>query len=254
MTETPDHILRNRTYWNQEAPKYASWAARAWSAEAPRWGVWGLADAEIGGVLSDVAGLDTLELGCGTAYISSWMHRRGARVVGLDNSPAQLDTARRMQEEFGLRFPLLLANAEAVPLAPESFDLVVSEYGASIWCDPHAWIPEAARLLRPGGRIAFLVNGLLHVLCAPDSEEPSGTTLLRDQFGLHRVEYTGDEGVEFHLAHGDWIRLLRRCGFEVEDLVEVRAPEDSETTHLYVTNEWARRWPSEEIWIARRRG
>ena len=55
------------------------------------------------GVLGDVAGLDVIELGCGTAYFSAWLARQGARPVGVDVTPAQLETARRMQEETGSR-------------------------------------------------------------------------------------------------------------------------------------------------------
>ena len=59
-----------------------------------------------------------------------------------------------MQEQFGLQFPLHLGNAEETGFPDASFDLVVSEYGASIWCDPYRWIPEAARILRPGGNLS----------------------------------------------------------------------------------------------------
>ena len=118
-------------------------------------------------------GLDVVELGCGTAYVSAWLARRGARPVGVDVTPAQLATARRCQAEFGIEFPLVEASAEDVPLAVASFDLAVSEYGASIWCDPHLWIPEAHRLLRPGGRLWFLRNSTLSLLCAPDEGKPS---------------------------------------------------------------------------------
>src|ERR1019366_9873877 len=108
-----------------------------------------------------------IELGCGTAYVSAWLARRGARVVGIDNSESQLATARILQDEHELHFPLLFGNAEEVPYPDASFDLAISEYGAAIWCDPHLWIPEAARLLRPGGRLIFLGNGPLLVLTEP---------------------------------------------------------------------------------------
>ena len=68
-------------------------------------------------------------------------------------------SARALQLEFGLEFPLLHGNAEEVPFPDGSFDLAISEYGASIWCDPYRWIPEAARLLRSGGELVFLVTG-----------------------------------------------------------------------------------------------
>src|SRR3712207_9029763 len=58
-----------------------------------------------------------------------------------------------------------LSLHDAVPLRDGCVDLVFSEYGASIWCDPHHWVAEAARVLRPGGRLVFLVNAWLAVLC-----------------------------------------------------------------------------------------
>jgi SAM-dependent methyltransferase len=204
-------------------------------------------------MLPEARGLDVIELGCGTAYVSSWLARRGAHVVGIDNSAAQLANARRFQREFGVEFPLIHGNAEAVPFADESFDVAISEYGACLWCDPYRWIPEASRILRPGGTLVFLTNSALLMLCMPDLEVDLVTErLLRDYFGMHRFEWADDPGIEFHLGHGEWIRLLRTNGFEVEDLVEVRAPEGAVTRYPWVTAEWARRWPSEEIWKARK--
>jgi SAM-dependent methyltransferase len=203
-------------------------------------------------VLPALAGLDCIELGCGTAYVSAWLARRGARPVGIDMSEAQLTTARKLQHEFDLEFPLLHGNAEEVPLPDASFDLAISEYGASIWCDPYRWIPEAARLLRPGGQLVFLVNGILAMLCDPDSETPQPPTdrLLRPYFGMHRFEWGSDESVEFHLPHGAMIALLRANGFEVQELIEIRPPDGSTSRHPTSALEWAQRWPCEEIWKA----
>jgi SAM-dependent methyltransferase len=204
-------------------------------------------------VLPPVDGLDVVELGCGTAYVAAWLARRGARVVGVDPTPAQLETARELQRETGLEFPLVLAGAEQVPLPDASFDLAVSEYGASIWADPYLWVPEAARLLRPGGLLVFLRNSTLVILCSPD-EGTAGTELVRGYDEIGRIEWP-EGGVEFHLGHGDWIDVLRRSGFEIERLVELRAPAGSKT-HVYydfVSAEWAQRWPPEEIWVARKR-
>jgi SAM-dependent methyltransferase len=184
------------------------------------------------------------------------MAREGARAVGLDNSPAQLETARRMQDAFDLHFPLHLGNAEQTPFADASFDLIISEYGASIWCDPYKWIPEAARLLRPGGELIFLVNGTLMVLCTPPDaleDTPATMQLSRPYFGLHRTEWVDTEAVNFFLGYGDWIRVLRANGFDVEDLIELQAPVGAAPLYSLVTPEWARQWPSEEIWKARKR-
>jgi SAM-dependent methyltransferase len=175
--------------------------------------------------------------------------------VGIDNSPAQIETARLFQAEFALSFPLITGDAENVPLPDRSFDLAISEYGASIWCDPYRWIPEAARLLRPGGRLIFLVNGTILMLCVPEIPDvPAAGRLIRSYFGMYRLEWPNDPAVEFHLGYGDWIRVLRASGFEIENLIELRPAADAETRYPYVTLDWARQWPSEEVWIARKRG
>jgi SAM-dependent methyltransferase len=246
-----DHVRRNRAVWDKWSTDYFEPGRRGWASDRPNWGIWDIPEAELRAV-PEVAGRDVLELGCGTAYWSAWLARRGARVVGLDNSPRQLENARLFQREFGLEFPLIHANAEAVPLRNAAFDLVLSEYGASIWCDPYRWVPEAARLLRPGGELVFLKNSTLLMLCSPPEGTITEERLARDYFDMHRFEWPQDHSVEFHLPYGEWIRLFRRCGFTVEDLIEIRAPEDGSTRHDYVTLEWARRWPSEEIWKLRR--
>ena len=251
--ELPEYVVRNREVWDRYAADYVASGERNWASQEPSWGVWAVPESMVHVLPEDLDGKDAIELGCGTAYVSAWMARRGARVTGLDNSPAQLETAQRLQTEHGLQFPLLLGNAETVPLPDASFDVVISEYGASIWADPYKWIPEAARLLRPGGELVFLVNGIVLMLAVPDEENvPATERLLRPLFGLHRMEWPEDPSVEFHLPHGEWVRLLRASGFEVTDLIEIQPPEGSTTRYPYVTLDWARRWPSEEVWKARR--
>jgi SAM-dependent methyltransferase len=176
-------------------------------------------------------------------------------VVGIDNSAAQLATARRLQRKHGLEFTLIHGNAERTQYPDESFDLAISEYGVCLWADPYRWVPEAARILRPGGELIFLVNSALLTLCMPEEVGITATDRLqRPAFGIHRMEWPDEIGVEFHLSHGDWLRLFRRNGFEIEDLIEVQAPEAGTTRYPYVTLQWARQWPSEEVWKVRRRG
>ena len=250
-TTLPEHVRLNRAYWDSHADEWVGPGERNWARPDPSWGIWGVPESDLH-MLDDVAELDAIELGCGTAYVSAWLARRGARPVGIDNSPRQLETARRLQHEHGLEFPLYLGNAEAVPLPDASFDLAISEYGASIWADPYAWIPEAARLLRPGGRLVFLANAHLFMLCSPEADdEPATARLLRPQFASRRFEWPDGLSVEFHLPHGEMIRVLRASGFDIEDLIEIQAPEDATTRFPWVTTEWARRWPTEEVWKAR---
>ena len=243
---------KNASHWADNNRDYTDRNARDnWALDEISWGVWGIDESDLG-VLGDVAGLDVVELGCGTAYFSAWLAKKGARPVGVDVTPEQLETARRMMQETGIEFPLVQADAGDTGLPSASFDIVHSEYGASIWVDPYRWIPEAARLLRPGGRLVFLRNSTLVILCAAD--DGTSETLQRPQFGMHRFEWP-EGGVEFHLGHGEWIGLLRTHGFDVERLIEVQAPADAETHEFYsyVTADWARKWPTEEIWVARLR-
>jgi SAM-dependent methyltransferase len=254
MTLSED-ARRNREVWTKSNAEYSDKQAReTWGKGESTWGTYGIPEAELD-VLGDVAGKDVIELGCGTAYFSAWLAKRGARPVGLDVTPAQLETARRMIAETGIEFPLVEADAEDVPLADESFDLALSEYGASIWCDPARWIPEAHRLLRPKGELVFLCNSPLATICMPD-EGKIEERLVRSQFELGRMQWPGEnEGVEWHLGHGDMLRLLRETGFDVEGLWELRAPASAVDHEYYdfVPAEWARRWPAEEIWKARKR-
>jgi hypothetical protein len=75
---------------------------------------------------------------------------------------------------------------------------------------------------------------------------------------MHRFEWPDGDGdddcVMFCLGHGDMIRLLRRSGLVVTDLIELRAPAGAVSTAATQSAEWARRWPCEEVWKARKPG
>jgi SAM-dependent methyltransferase len=249
----PDHARENKASWEVEAANYVEPAKRDWGTDEISWGIFRVPESDVG-ALPDVAGMDVVELGCGTAYLSAWLARRGARPIGVDITDNQLATARAMQAEHGLEFPLIQASAEDVPLPDACADLVISEYGASLWCEPEAWIAEAARLLRPDGHLVFLTNSLLVALTAPPSG-PNADRLVRSQREISPLRFEDDDGVEFHLAHGDWIALLARHGLTVTGLHELYAPAGAEQPREdWMTVEWAQRWPVEEIWTARLRG
>jgi SAM-dependent methyltransferase len=250
-----DYVARNREVWTKTNAAYTDQSAlAAWQADDVTWGVFGVPEEDVG-VLGDVAGLDVVELGCGTAYFSARLAKLGARPVGVDVTPAQLETARRAMAETGIEFPLVEASAEDVPLADASFDLAISEYGASLWCDPTRWVPEAARLLRPGGRLVFLTNSMLAILCVPDEPGYATEQLLRAQKDLRRITWSFEDGVEFFRGHGEWIDVLHDAGFDVERLVELYAPDGAKTHEYYdgATAEWASKWPAEDLWAARKR-
>jgi len=254
MTSLPDYVLQNREHWDKQAADYVASGERHWAQQDPTWGIWNVSESEIRMIPDDISNRDAIELGCGTAYVSAWLARRGAKVVGIDNSEQQLVTARRLQQEHDLDFRLIHGNAESVPHPDESFDFAISEYGACLWADPKKWVAEAARLLRPGGRLHFLTHAFLLCLCMDDDEsKPATDRLLRPAFGVYRMEWPDSSGIEFHLSHADWIRLLRDSGFEIEDLIEIRPTEGAKTRYPFVTLDWARKWPTEEVWKVRKR-
>ena len=245
-----DQALTNRAYWDRTSDSYQDRHKGFIGRAEPRWGVWQIAESELG-VLGNVSGKDVLELGCGAAQWSILLVGQGARPVGLDNSERQLEHARKAMAEAGVEFPLVHSSAESVPLPDESFDIVFCDHGAFTFADPIKLVPEAARLLRPGGLLAFSRSSPFVAVCEGEDERVH-STLTRDYFGLHQQDY-GDV-VTYELPYGEWIRLFRASGLDVEDLIEPRPAKDATSTYWDETErDWARRWPSEAIWKARKR-
>jgi SAM-dependent methyltransferase len=245
-------IMRhNRLLWSHVNDAFSDRDAdRRWQRAEVTWGLFERSESELG-ALGDMADRDVAELGCGAAFLSASLARAGARPVAVDLSHRQLQTARRNQARTGIHFPLVEADATRVPLRSSSFDVVVSDYGAAPWCEPRAWLAEAGRILRPGGRLAFLTNSVLAGLCVPADGGVAGERLLRAQRDLQRIAWPGG-GVEHHPGHGRWISELRRAGFVIDALHELCAPADATTPEYYdiVTAAWARRWPAEDLWVA----
>jgi len=212
--------------------------------------VWQIPEAELN-VLGDVAGLDVLELGCGAAQWSISLAGLGARPVGLDVSARQLEHARGAMADAGVEFPLVEASAEDVPLPDGTFDVVFCDHGAFNFADPGRLVPECARLLRPGGLLAFSMPSPILDIFWNEQGEKVDERPQNDYFELRRFE--GDEGVNFQLPYGDWIRLFRANRLAIEDLIELRPAPGANTSYDLVTLEWARRLPAEHIWKVRKR-
>ena len=253
--ETAGHVRDARAGWERDSEAYQDRnAAQLNRWDRLGWGVWDIPEDEIH-ALGDLDGIDALELGCGASQLGIKVAMRGARVTGIDFSHAQLLRGRRHMEETGVAIPVVEADGERIPLRDRSFDLVFCDHGVMTFADPTSAVPEAARVLRPGGRFVFNMASPLLWLAWGESEDPPGRELRRDYFGMfrHTLEEDGLRTTEFQLPYGEWIRLFRRNGLEVEDLVELRPGVGAGTTYEdFAPVEWARRFPAENIWKLRK--
>jgi SAM-dependent methyltransferase len=244
-----DHERRNRDFWDADADAYQA-AHATQLALGRRWGVWGIPDTDVG-ALGDVRRLDVLELGCGAAHWSVALAPDAARIVGLDQSIAQLRHAAATVAAGDARVPLVCASGERLPFPDGAFDLVFCDHGAMSFCDPDRIVPECSRVLRRGGRLVFNHATLLHSLCYDERKDRPRDRLLRDYHGAGEFDW-GEGTVDFHRTYGGWIRCFRDHGLVVDDLVELVPPAGATTTYDFVPRQWARRWPAEEIWIVRK--
>jgi SAM-dependent methyltransferase len=248
-----DEARRNRAAWDRASDDYQARHGTQLNSYACVWGTWNIPEDELH-ALGDVAGKDVLEFGCGAAQWSIGLARRGARPVGLDNSTRQLEHARRLMAEAGVDFPLVHANAEHVPLPDASFDIVFCDHGAMTFADPYRTVPESTRLLRVGGLLVFNMTSILRALFDDPATEQPSTCLQENYFELRRFESPDGGAIDFQLPYGEWIRLFRRNGLMVEDLIELRPAEDATSTYDDASLEWSRRWPAEHIWKVRKLG
>jgi SAM-dependent methyltransferase len=253
-----DHVEVNRSYWNEHAAEWVAAGERSWAQQEPTWGVWDVPESELRLLPEEMEDLDAVELGCGTAYVSAWMARRGAQPVGVDVSEGQLATARRLQREHGLDFPPVHASAEQVPRPDASFDFAISEYGWGALrargaaplspaqprsaprspAQPRA-APRSPAQARSGPRGGDAVEGVKRVVAR---EDPDEAPLVRDQDrpGALVDHVRGDVGEQGVRRHDDGrrdhdhvdARLLQAEAPEAACDVDVALAQDADEPSL----------------------
>jgi ubiquinone/menaquinone biosynthesis C-methylase UbiE len=241
------HIRINLKHWERTSAAYDRRCARVLSGRsAMSWGFWRVPESRLQ-LLGPVKGRDVLEMGCGAARWSIALSAAGARGIGIDISSSQLAKARTLARRERSRVALVRGNAESLPFADASFDIVFCDWGAMTFCDPYRTVPEAARVLRPGGRFVFSTSSPFRSVVQDRVKGGMGTKLRYDYFGLHEIEYRNE--VNFSLPYGAWIRLFGEFHLTVRSLTELSPPGGKWSPYLTAAEEsWARRWPLESIW------
>ncbi|MBV1852374.1 class I SAM-dependent methyltransferase [Catellatospora tritici] len=226
-----ESVRANLRWWDGAADAYQAEHGAFLGGSRFVWGPEGLDEADAG-LLGEVKGERVLELGCGAGQCGRWLTAQGAYVVGLELSGRQLHHSRRLDERTGVALPVVQADAQALPFADASFDLVCSSYGALPFvADAASVLRETVRVLRPGGRLAFSVT---HPLRWSFLDDPSESGLVAvHPYWDRRAYVEEDEGgvptyVEHHRTVGDWVRLLAGAGLVLDDLVEPEWPEHND--------------------------
>jgi SAM-dependent methyltransferase len=243
---TAEDRAANRRHWDRVAATYQADHSAQLQTVGAAWGAWSVPEEQVG-ALGEVSGRFVLEAGCGAAAFSAALAARGARCVGVDISGEQLCQAA---QQTGGRVRLVQASVDQLPFVAATFDLVFCDHGGAGWIDPLLFIAEAARVLRPGGRLAVnTASPWQHACEDPDSGMP-GLTLRHPYFDRWRISHDSG-GAVFSRTYGEWVRALRANGFIIEDLVELRPEADAMTSFSwYVDRDWARHWPCEMLWVA----
>lgn len=251
-----DHVSINRDFWNGIAADWVQAGQEAWASDVICWGNWRQPESTLNLLPLDMSAMAAVELGCATGYVSGWMARRGAKVTGVDVSVEQLSTARQLASQHQTDITFLERNAEQTGLPDASFDFAISEYGAAIWCDPELWLPEAHRILRPGATLVFLGAHPLTIITTPLNGAPCERQFHRPYRGLRGADWTQVEfdpaGIEFNRTISGWMALFAEVGFEVLHYHELFAPLDQTEDRFSTPAQWAKDYPSEQVWVLRR--
>lgn len=252
MTLPDEEISRgNRRTWEAWSDGYQKKHGWLLGTHVEAWGLWRRPESALR-VLDSVAGRDVLELGCGAAHWAYSLARRGARVAALDICGAQLRHAARLAHGDARPRPALVqADAHQLPFVTASFDLVLSDYGGMTWADPYRTVPEVARVLRPGGQLAFCTNSPFFAMCWDHEARTLTARMHHGYFGLH-TRQVAPGAVDFVLGYGEWVTLLGSQRLSLERLIEEPPPADAQTTFRDRPQEWTSRWPIETIWSARK--
>jgi ubiquinone/menaquinone biosynthesis C-methylase UbiE len=179
----------------------------------------------------DVKGLDVIDAGCGTGYLSRKFAERGASVVGIDVSPKMIEIARKRVP--GIEFSVDSCS-ELGTVANSSVDLVVANYVLMDTPDLEGTMRSFYRVLRPGGHAVLVFShpcfpqGLAHAAPVPGSTQYvwdfsyfEATKRVDPPWGHFESEF-----IWFHRPLSQYFKAFKRAGFDVAEFEEPRISED----------------------------
>lgn len=229
-----DNARASRTWWDHEAADYYLEHGRFLGDRDFVWGPEGWHERDLGclGPREGLAGAQVLEFGCGGAQAGRWLADQGARVVSTDLSGGMLRTAAAIDAATPSQpSPLLLqCDACVLPFADASFDFVVSAYGATPFvADSAGLMAELARVLRPGGVLAFSTSHPIR-WAFPDLPDAAGLTAYGSYFD--ETPYVEEEDgrvtyAEHHRTMGHRIAEIIDAGLSLHAVHEPEWPPDN---------------------------
>lgn len=254
-SSTDETAAANRSWWDAEALPYYLEHGTFLGDDDLVWGPEGVREADVH-LLGDVAGRRVLEFGAGAAQAGRYLQAQGAQVVSSDLSAGMLRQGALLNGVSSTPVPLVQCDALVLPFADASFDIVVTAYGAVPFiADSAGLMRECARVLRPGGLLAFSTTHPVR-WAFPDAPGPEGLTVTASYFDRTPYVEQDDDGsatyVEHHRTLGDRVRELTAAELVLVDVVEPEWPDGN-------TQEWGG-WsplrgaliPGTAIFLARR--
>lgn len=228
---SPESVAANRRWWDGAADAYQAEHGEFLGDVRFVWGPEGL-DEGRARLLGDVSGRRVLEIGCGAGQCGRWLISQGATAIGLELSRRQLEHSRRLDTRSGVALPVVQGDAEHLPFAERSFDVVCSSYGALPFvADKLAVLREVSRVLRPGGRLVFSTTHPLR-WCFLDSPGEEGLVAVHPYFDRRAYVEEDSQGkptyIEHHRTMGDWVREIVAAGMRLVELVEPEWPDDND--------------------------
>jgi len=197
-----------------------------------------------------IQGMRLLDVACGTGVVALTASRQGIEVEGIDLTPELINRANENSKIMGLKAKFVEGDAEFLPYRENEFDIVLSQYGHMFAPRPSIVVKELARVLKPGGILAFstwpkeLFMGkffkLIESFSQPLPPEVASPVLwgdmaviedrLRDHFD--QIEFARDTMFAPTMSPAHMLKLFEKNAGPLANLVKALADEPTRLSNL----------------------